>query len=73
VKRREELVWLKSSSGADQVGREVNLDGRRGVVVEGSALYITVEFDEPVVVAVQRTFKDRLSTAGRRLLRWLRS
>lgn len=52
LKRQEEILWVGDgfSSARDQIGRRVNIDGKAGVVVEASELYITVEWDFSVVL-----------------------
>ncbi len=45
IKKREVLIWCRPSSGKNQIGRQVNINGRKGKVVEGNQLSITVEWD----------------------------
>lgn len=44
---REEFAWTGDgfSSGENQIGKSVEIEGRRGVVVSGSDMFITVEWE----------------------------
>lgn len=46
IRRREVLLYNGDGPGSEMVGRPVNMDGRTGVVVEGTVLTITVEWDD---------------------------
>ena len=43
-----EMLWTGDgfSTGRKQIGRRVNIDGRKGVVVDGSDLTITIRWDD---------------------------
>jgi hypothetical protein len=41
----EWMLWIGDGSGEDQVGREVNIGGRTGKVVDGTILKILVKWD----------------------------
>jgi hypothetical protein len=43
--QREWMLWMHESSGKDQVGRVVDIDGCRGRVIDGTVLKILVEWD----------------------------
>lgn len=45
MKRRVTMVWLDMSPGFDQIGRRVELNGRRGIVVGGTELCVEIELE----------------------------
>ena len=42
----EKFLWVAEGHGSDQIGRKVNLEGRTGVVIDGTVLTVTVQFDK---------------------------
>lgn len=42
----EILIWTSEGAGYDQVGREVEFDGKKGVVISGTFLTITVIWEK---------------------------
>lgn len=44
-KQREIFLWCHCSPGTNQIGREADIDGRKGKVVDGNDLTITIEWN----------------------------
>lgn len=45
--KTEDMLWIGDgfSSGKDQIGRKINLNGKTGVVVSGTDMFISVKWD----------------------------
>lgn len=41
----EKIIWHGPGSGSDKVGEKVFLDGKRGIIVSGSEMYIYVRWN----------------------------
>jgi hypothetical protein len=48
------FAWIGDGLGSDQIGRSVEIEGKKGVVVEGTGLTITVRWNELSPVRRQR-------------------
>ena len=40
------FAWIGEGLGSEQIGRSVDIQGKKGVVVEGTGLTITVRWNE---------------------------
>ena len=62
---REEMIWNGDgfSSGKDQIGKRVNINGKKGRVVDAMDLSITVEWD--LIQSLKAKVQSMLSRMAR--------